>query len=748
MPIATLLQRISCAVLIVAATFATPARAQDAIFSDSYELAFDVPANNAEAARFLNQASFGATPTDITLVRQIGVSGWINQQIANPTVTLSRNWMEQYGMTLAGTTELSQADRVQRWYQVAATAPDQLRQKLAYALSQMIVVSDGNDTLGGEEVMMAEWNDILVRNALGNYRDLLIQTTYSPMMGIYLTTKRNRKFELVRQTGAGGVLTGYTVGNNGVQPDENYAREVQQLFSIGLVLRNNDFSIIDGDPGTPVIEAVPTYDEETISTLARVFTGLSHNCSGNRTIPGTSVTISRTCAPSGGTCPAGDPTRCRFTNAQSLFDTLPPRQPGTQRGLVHPDFYEPMVCYPRYHDNGRDTSGAPLPDPDSPPFPLPAGSPPPDKTFIVNGAAPLVIGPSIIPSTSAPVNCHATGTGDAPVLSQAEREACVAYCEGNINASIDLLFNHPNTPPMVARQLIQRLVTSNPSPQYIERVAQAFIDNGSGVRGDLRAVVRAIFFDIEARRPATDPAQPVDFGKPREPLLKLVQLWRNFGYVSGDTGNLPSGLTGRRRWGPDNPQDNFQQRPLGAPSVFNFYEPDYIQPGVIADRGLFSPEFQIIHEVSTVNTSNELFARICSGYGGNSNNCSGGVAIGIGVANSPTDRAFLPSSVIDAFPTTNTTDPAALANVIEFYNERMLGGTMSGTISFGAGNDCFGGSLGTGTKGRLYRLLRCNLKSDEGGSGITGGTPAEQNRRRHLYLMHLVAISPDYHAQR
>lgn len=738
MSIHSLSQRLGCAVVLACAGLAAPAHAQDTIFGDSYELAFDTPASNAEAARFLNQASFGATPADIALVRQIGVSGWINQQIAHPTVTLSRNWLERYAMTLT-TGEVSQDDRIQRWYQVAVTAPDQLRQKMAWALSQIVVTSDRDATLEGEEVMMAEWNDLLVRNALGNYRDLLVQATYSPMMGIYLTTLRNRKFELVRQTGAGGVLIGYTAGNNGVQPDENYAREIQQLFSIGLLLRNNDFSLVDGDPTTPGVQPVPTYDEDTISELARVFTGLGYNCTGNRTIPGTSVTINRNCAPSGGSCPASDPTLCRFSNAGTLFGGTPPRQPDPQRGLLHPDFYEPMVCYPRYNDNGRDTSGAALPDPDSPPFPLPAGAPGPDKTILINGTAPLVIGPSVLPGTSTPLNCHATG--NPPTLTQAQREACVAYCEGNINAAVDRLFNHPNTPPMVARQLIQRLVTSNPSPAYIARVADAFIDNGQGVRGDLRAVVRAVFFDIEARRPASDPAQPVDFGKPREPMLKLVQIWRNYGYVSGDTANLPDGQPGRRRWGPNNPQDAFQQRPLGAPSVFNFYEPDYRAPGLITTRDLYSPEFQIIHEVSTVTASNELYARICAGYGGGGNNCSGGTAIGIGIANSPTDRAFLPSATIDAFPTTSTTDPVALANVIEFHNERMLGGTMTGTLN--PGNSCFQG-VGTGTKGVLYFLLRC-----AGGlSTITGGTEAERNRRRHLYLMHLIAISPDFNVQR
>jgi uncharacterized protein (DUF1800 family) len=700
------------------------------------ELPFNFPANDAEAARFLNQATFGATAADIQAVRNQSVAVWLEGQLNSPTTTLSRNWLERYAAALT-TGEISQADRVQRWYDVAVRAPDQVRQKMAYALSQIVVASDFDATLSGEEIMMAEWNDIIVRNAMGNYRTLMREVTYSPMMGIYLTTRRNQKFQLNRVLGPGGVLQGYTAGNNGVQPDENYAREVMQLFSIGLLLRNNDFSLVDGDAGIAGIQAVPTYDEDTISELARVFTGLSHNCSGTRTITGTSLSITRSC----GTGCSGP--SCRFTNFQVLFGNDPPRQPDPQRGIVHPDWYEPMVCYPRYNDNGRDTSGQVLPDPQSG-FELPAGTPTENKSILINGTAALNIGPSVVPGGSAPLNCHLAGT-TGPQLTAQQQQDCINYCEGNIDAAIDRLFNHPNTPVMVSRQLIQRLVTSNPTPGYIERVSAVFRNNGSGVRGDLKAVARAILLDAEARRPFNDPLTASNFGKSREPLLKLVQVWRNFGYVNDDDATIPAGDI-RRRWGPTNPEATFQQRPLGAPSVFNFFEPDYKQPGAISTLGLFSPEFQILHEVSTVNTANELYARVCSGYG--NNDCSAGTNVVPGSGTRPRDRAFLPSTVIDTFPTTNTADAQSLANVIEFYNTRMFGGTMGGEINLTAGNDCFSGSLGSGTKGILYRLLRCSLTTNEGGAGITGGSAAEQNRRRHLYLIHLAAISPEFSTQR
>ena len=204
-------------------------RADTPVFADSFEVPFNIPASDGEAARFLNQATFGATAADIGSVRNQGVSTWLNAQLALSTTTLSRPWMEAYAASLPSGSSVNQDVRVHRWFNVAVTAPDQVRQRMAWALSQIVVASDRDDFLINEPIQMAEWNDILVRNALGNYRQLLQEVSYSPMMGRYLTTLRNRKFELNRP-GSNGCPAGsnFCAGNNGVQPDENYAREVMQ----------------------------------------------------------------------------------------------------------------------------------------------------------------------------------------------------------------------------------------------------------------------------------------------------------------------------------------------------------------------------------------------------------------------------------------------------------------------------------------------------------------------------------------
>jgi uncharacterized protein (DUF1800 family) len=733
----------------------TPALAQgsDVIFgsslddSASFEDPFGVPRSELDVVRFLEQATFGARPIDIVNFARTPYAQWLEQQRTVPA-TLSRVWLEAwFASQTAGIGDGDggeNADRIHRWFNVAVTSNDILRQKIAYALSQIVVMSDRDAFLQNEAIMMAEWNDILVRNALGNYRDLIRETTLSPMMGRYLTTLRNRKFE-VNQPGFNGcpnTPNTFCAGNNGVQPDENYAREIMQLFTVGLVVRNADFSLID-DPGEAGVQAWETYDEETISTLARAFTGLSHNCSqGARVVGG--VTITRNCGPNNSACVGNE---CRYTNAATLFNNDPPRDPAqTSRQLVHPDWYEPMVCYPRYHDIGRTRQGAELPLDDGT-YIIPPGTPAPIKLINVRNTANLQLVPSSF--NNQPLNCDQTAVNNgnpdnANSLSPTEQGVCINYCNAAIDSSVDMLFNHPNTAAMVARGLIQRLVTSNPSPQYIERVANVFANNGSGVRGDLFAVVRAILLDGDARRPPSHPQQPVNFGKPREPLLKLVALWRALGAVSGDTGVFASGpLAGqpsRRRWHTSNNLELvYVQRPLGAPSVFNFYEPDYKAPGAISDtgingqpssEGLFSPEFQIIHEVSVTTTTNDLFSRLCAGYGGG--NCSG--AFGT----PPNNQAYFPPSVLDTLPT----DPSQL---IEFLNVRLMGGTMTGTLN--AAGAC--PNKGTGMKGLLLRAWMCAPSGTQPSlAGLTGGTATDQQRRRALYLLHLIASSPEYGVQR
>jgi hypothetical protein len=191
-------------------------------------------------------------------------------------------------------------------------------------------------------------------------------------------------------------------------------------------------------------------------------------------------------------------------------------------------------------------------------------------------------------------------------------------------------------------------------------------------------------------------------------------------------------------------------RPLGAPTVFNFYEPDYRQPGEVTEAGLYSPELQIIHEVTSVATSNDLFARLCSGYG--SNNCTAGNT----GSTPPTDRAYFPTAQVDLIPSKiavnqASADPTVAEDIalIEFFNARMMGGAMSGTIP---ANASCPSNTGNGMKGLLMNLLRCagglNQSLNGGSAGTTGGTRVERQRRKALYLMHLIAISPEYGQQR
>ena len=695
---------------------ASAAQAQEVVFSDGFEIGR--ARDDAQAARFLNRATFGATPADIAALRATSYSAWIDQQISQPA-TLQRLALQTLAGTFVSTqaaqVSIGQNDRIRHWYRTAILGSDQLRQRLVWALSQIIVISDQGDALSGEVLMLAEWNDIIVRNAFGNYRNLLQEATRSPTMGRWLTALRNRKFD--------GTLS----------PDENYAREIMQLFSIGLLERNMDFSpvVIGGN-------TIPTYDISTIAAIARAFTGLSYDCTGNALVAGTDTTILRNCG--GTTCTGTD---CRFespTFSQRYFndptrDDSAANVSGTTniaRGLRHEDYFKPMVCYPRYNDTGRQSNGMPW-DPA-------LGQPAPSKRIVIGGAELLNIA-EIGAGQATPPNCNSTAS-NVSTIPAATRTACLQYCESNVDNIVDLLFNHPNTGPVVAQQLIQRFVTSNPSPAYIKRVACTFggttaplaqcPTRTANLRGDLAATVRAVLLDPEAL--ATTNA--VNFGKGREPMLKMLAIWRSFAAVMPEISN--------RGWGPTNPQDTFAQRPLGAPTVFNFYEPNYQQPGTIARtdingvtvttdaQGLVSPEFKIINEVTSVLSGNELLNRICNGYGGT--NCSGAFAA------TPPASPYLPPASLDALP---LTDDIAL---IEALNTRLMGGSMSGSMSLSGAcaNGLAAGGVGSGMKGILYRLVRCTIPAQT----ATFGANVDDRRRKALFLLHIIAISPEYSTQR
>jgi uncharacterized protein (DUF1800 family) len=475
-----------------------PALAYDDLFKAGFEAVTDVPASDAEAARFLTMATFGPTPAEIAHLRAVGYTQWLAQQLSTPAT-----WQRPYVQALdAGVQNPGQSDRMQAWFANAITAHDQLRQRMAWALSQIMVVSDGLSHLGQDPIALAEFNDVLARDSFGyydnsgalhggTYSTLLYDVTKSPAMAKMLTYLRNKKGD-------------ETLGTS---PDENYAREVMQLFSIGLVLRNLDFSPVLDSHGDPI----PTYAQDRVVSYAKVFTGWSYTSGFNSN-------------PLGSNWSAAD--------------------------------YQPLVCYEIYHDES-------------------------EKSLLDNQVAPG--GPN--------------------------------SCEPDLDAGLAAISNHQNVAPFISRQLIQRFTTSNPSPAYIQRVATVFANDGAGNYGNLGAVIVAVLTDPEARYGASPPPAPYVFAKAREPLLKLTALWRYYGAAAMD------GI-----YSFPNPQKNYAQRPLGAPSVFNFYLPDYLPPGELADAGLYGPEFQIINESTAVSTANDLTGR-ANDYVGNPANDDTTIAI-------------------------------------------------------------------------------------------------------------------------
>ncbi len=433
--------------------------------------------SDAEAVRFLDQASFGATEADIAQVRRLGAGGWIDAQLAMPATSARRFWEGLDAANRAIDPAVVSRNEVQfTFWHHAVTAPDQLRQRVAWALAQIFVVSAADSTVGEQPRGVMAYHDVLATAGLGSYRELLRQVSLSPVMGAYLSHLRNQKDDPA----------------TGRVPDENYAREVMQLFSIGLVELNPDGSVRRN--GTAAIE---TYDAADVSGLARVFTGWSLSCGD----------ASNACFFGWSTAPAPDPDA----------------------------WIRPMTPYARFHSSGI-------------------------KTFLDTTIA------------------DQGGTPDP---------------QASLNRALDRLASHPNVAPFIGRQLIQRLVSSNPSPAYVARISAVFNSTG----GNLGAVVKAILLDPEARR-APDVAN-VEAGRLREPVLRLARLLRAFGARS---------VSGAWRIGnTDDPATALGQSPWRSPSVFNFYRPGYVPPNSRAGAlGLTVPEMQISHETSVAGYANHL----------------------------------------------------------------------------------------------------------------------------------------------
>ncbi|MEM9081060.1 MAG: DUF1800 family protein [Verrucomicrobiota bacterium] len=437
------------------------------------------PATLAEASRFLQQATMGADYEMIQAVADSGIPAWIDSQMVMPVTS-----HVQTGIAMGGNTE-GFPDYISIWTNASLSAPDVLRQRVAFALSEIFVVSQTTDDLLDNSAGVATYYDILLTNAFGNFRDLLDQVTTSPAMGHFLSHVKNRP----------------TDPANTIFPDENYAREVMQLFSIGLWQLHIDGSRMTDANGA----AQPTYDNSDIREFARVFTGMTYN-------------------------------------------------------PQNPDNGTP-------HDDGDRVTD--------------------ELTYL--GTSVEWMGIEMLKFEP----MHETG-----IKHLLNEQTTNGTLQQDLDAAIDNLFNHPNVGPFIGRLLIQRLIKSNPSPGYIARVAMVFNDNGSGVRGDLGAVIRAILLDHEARDHShlSDPSH----GKLREPLLRQFHILRAFN-PSSSSGIYPNMTYG-----------GHGQIPMLAPSVFNYYLPDHLPFGPLKDNILYGPEFQITTANTSINLLNYWFEAILS----------------------------------------------------------------------------------------------------------------------------------------
>ncbi len=457
------------------------------------------PTTDAEAARFLLQAQLSASTEDIAAVRSLGFAAWLSSQFAAPAGQKGWDWLNErgYDSSAAGTAYYDQSYPADFmiWKQLI-TSPDGLRKRMAFALSEIFVVSTSGIANRWRSHLMASWWDMLSGNALGNFRKLLEDATLHPAMGVYLNMRGSQKEN----------------ASTGRQPDENYAREVMQLMTIGLVQLNPDGTVKKSGDGSPL----DSYTQSDVTNLARVFTGYDFDQSRNDT----SVS-------------AGNPAFARL----------------------------PMAFKANLHSAM-------------------------DATFLGTTVA---------------------GGGNGV---------------DSLKKALDTLFNHPNVGPFIGKQLIQRLVTSNPSPAYVGRVSAIFDNDGRGVRGNLAATLAAVLLDAEARDMTT--LAEAGKGRVREPALRFVQWARTFG--------LQSAQGSWKIYDLSNPATQLGQSPLNSPSVFNFFRPGYVPPNTaISAAGGVAPEFQIVNETSVGGYLNFMQGAIRNGLyvsGADAAQASGGTVNG------------------------------------------------------------------------------------------------------------------------
>ena len=506
--------------------------------------------NQKQAAKFLNRSTFGPTKDGIDdLISSTTYFNWLKQQFElAPTYhfplvkSLGEKMCANFnddGTTNSDSWEYKFA-RHHVWWDTATYGEDQLRQRVAFALSEILVISDSEGLgLNDYQLAVTSYYDVLVKHAFGNYKELLKAVALHPAMGDFLSMSRNQK------SNAEGTI----------RPDENYARENLQLFTIGVHQLNLD--------GTKKRDAnnnfIPTYNQKTIEEFAKVFTGWSYSDKEWNQWAGKANRI------------------------------------------------QPLIAFEEHHDTSS-------------------------KTLLNGEISPYGL-----------------------------------TAEEDLDFAINNIFKHPNIAPYISKQLIQRLVTSNPSPAYVERVARVFNNNGLGIKGDMKAIVRAILLDTEA----LSDVKPDNFGKLREPLLRMSHLWRAF--------NMQASLPEGHFWHSENkcgqgayPSYNVSgtisrfnkslgQGPLQARSVFNFFRPDFSPTGLLNENGLYAPEFQIINENTTVSSSNLVLKLI---------------------ENQSTDYDFIPA--LDQYSQFNLTEVTDLArntdSLLDYLSLVLLNNDMSETL--------------------------------------------------------------------
>jgi len=562
------------AVALAAASPLAAASVHDHIYGNHFDTITDLPANANEAARFLTQATFGPTSADIDKVMHLGYGEWIDEQMGLPA-TLEYNTVEAVKTAHSGST--SQAYRLNRWYWQAVYAPDQLRQRMAFALSQIFVVSDADSAIGQDNVPMASYQDMLAKDAFGYYSTVLNDVTYHPTMGKYLNAFHNVA-PICSGSGVNLVCT--------TSPDENYAREVMQLFSVGLVLLN-----MDGSHKTDANGDIPTYDQSIITNTAEVFTGFTYGD-----------------APTG----IGGGPAANFYGGGS-----------TDAGAS-----KPMLCFGNEYFSNNN----------------------PQMKHDVNGDGEV-----------GGVGLTVLGSNGMPSDTQIPNTVTPGTCQAEVAYELSVLASHPNVPPFISRQLIQRFVTSNPSPAYIQRVATVMDTAGK----DLGDVIKAILTDTEARNPPAL-ANGDSYGKLREPVLRLTAMWRAFNAKAPAADSFGE----IKMIGGGNFQSNLGQNPLEAPTVFNFFLPDFQQPGTFADNGLYSPEFQITTASTTYTAANTYFGFTAQGYQGYT---TGSPAV------PPTDRPLIDLTSLTQGATSDA--QVNVANMVSTINSSMMYGSMSSAMS-------------------------------------------------------------------